>query len=253
MHPDQPGAPEGRDDHLGPYFRAAEPYWEEQPWFEPAAEPTAAAAVSQHRSRRRLVVRELVETGILAVLVFLCVRATLGTYSVEGHSMDPTLGDGEFLVVSRLQYATFDAGRFLSWLPLVGDSAHHVFGPPSRGDVVVLKDPRDPNGKNLVKRIIGLPGETVEIADGRVYIDGRLLDEPYIMAKWAGSKPRIVVGAHEYFVLGDNRNNSSDSRFFGLVPEDLLEGRVIGSPWPPARVGKNFGAEPTLGANVTRP
>lgn len=194
----------------------------------------------------------MVETGVLAVLVFLCVRATFGTYNVEGRSMDPTLQDGEFLFVSRLQYAKLDLGRLSAVIPFLGQDGY-LLGPPSRGDVIVLKDPRAAAEKDLVKRIIGLPGDTVEIANGRVYINGRLLDEPYIQAAWTGSKPKVVVTEGEYYVLGDNRENSSDSRFFGLVPEGLIEGRVVASPWPPSKIGTNLGVKPTLAAEVTRP
>jgi signal peptidase I len=251
MEHDPPWPREPYDEPAGHDF-LPEDTWPADP-AEVAAGPAPTAPAVRRRRRTRSHVRELVETGILAVLVFLLVRSAAGTYAVEGHSMDPTLADGEFLVVSRLQYAHFNLGKLGAWIPGVGDGEHWLLGKPGRGDVVVLKDPRDPAGKDLVKRIVGLPNETVEIVDGHVYIDGKLLAEPYITAAWSGSRPRVTLGQAEYFLLGDNRNNSSDSRVFGVVPEDLLEGRVIGSPWPPAHLGIDFGGSPKLSAEETRP
>ena len=186
-------------------------------------------------SRRRMLVREVVETGLLAVLVFLCVRASFGTYRVEGHSMDPTLADGQFLVVNELAYARVDVGTLRKLLPFWGDGGpaeRQLFSAPQRGDIIILHDPREPGGKELVKRVIGLPGEVVEISGGQVYIDGRLLQEPYIMQKWSGEKPRVLIPDGEYFVLGDNRNNSSDSREWDELPLDRVIGKAWISYWP---------------------
>ena len=239
-------------ERAGPYFvpSGAVPYWEDWPFAEP--DDAATGAARSPGSRGRHAIREVVETGVLALLVFLCIRAALGTYSVEGHSMDPTLQDGEFLFVSKLHYLKVDLGKLGSIIPFIGSDGY-LLAVPSRGDIVVLKNPREPVQQDLVKRIIGLPGETVEIAGGRVYIDGRLLDEPYIAGAWTGSSPKVFVPDGEYYVLGDNRGNSSDSRSFGPVAEEMIEGEVVASPWPPSKFGAMVGARPTLANDVTRP
>ena len=175
MQPDPASDDPSETEHDGPYFAPVSEAAYGGEWPDVAPDELSAPASPRRGSRSRHVVREVVETGLLAVLVFLCVRATFGTYNVEGRSMDPTLEDGEFLFVSKLQYAKLDLGRLSAVVPFLGSDGY-LLGPPSRGHVVVLKDPRLPAEKDLVKRIIGLPGETVEIANGRVYINGRLLD-----------------------------------------------------------------------------
>lgn len=207
-------------------------------------------------SPQRALVREMVETGLLAVLVFLCVRASFGTYRVEGHSMDPTLADGQFLIVNELAYARVNVATLRRLLPFSGKgrpAERELFSGPQRGDIVILHDPREPAGKELVKRVIGLPGEVVEISGGRVYVDGRQMQEPYIEQKWSGEKPKVLIPEGEYFVLGDNRDGSADSRYFGLVPRALLVGKVALRTWPAGAAGTDFGGAPTLAGEVTRP
>ena len=221
--------------------------YEDDGWasFEGA---TAQAPASHRKHLLFDITREFLETAILAVLVFLMVKAAFGTYVVQGHSMDPTLDNGEFLLVSRLHYAAIRGSK---WLPGLEDQ--YIVGPPQRGDVVVVLQHSALGGdRDLVKRVVGLPGETVEINNGHVYINGRLLFEPYITTEWSGTKPVLRLNDNEYYVLGDNRNNSSDSRMFGAISEELIQGRVIGSPWPPANFGTDLGLRPTLAADATR-
>ena len=207
-------------------------------------------------SRGRTLVRELVQTGLLSVLVFLCVRASFGTYKVEGHSMDPTLADGQFLIVNKLSYSRIDVQKLRRLAPFWGEDGpdeRDLFSGPGRGDIIILHDPRNPDGKELVKRVVGLPGETIEIAAGRVYINGRLLDEPYIKQQWSDEKPKILIPPGEYYVLGDNRGGRADSRYFGLVPRELIVGKVALRTWPPGDAGTDFGGKPTLATEATRP
>ena len=191
-------------------------------------------------------IREIVETSLLAILVFLCVRASFGTYQVEGHSMDPTLQDGEFLIVNQLTYARIDTNNLSDVVPGFPGGKHDVFGGPGRGDIIILHNPQDPAGKRLVKRIIGLPGELIETTGGEVRIDGHPLEEPYIHITWRVSGPSVVCPAESYYVMGDNRDNSSDSRVFGCVPHDLLIGKATISLWPSDRFGLAPNKEPTL-------
>lgn len=143
---------------------------------------------------------------------------------VEGSSMVPQLHDGERLLVNKLVYYKWNS---VSW------------GHLERGDIVVFWYPSDPD-KSYVKRIIGLPGETVEIRGGHVYIDGRLLNEPYLEAdhnKNLRESMIKTVDDHYYFVMGDNRDNSSDSRIWGLVPEKYIYGKAFFRYWRPSDAG----------------
>lgn len=231
--------------------RAADAGLEPLPWETETAAIGDSASLRSHK-----IVREVVETTLLAVLVFLAVRATFQNYRVEGHSMDPTLQDGEFLLVNKLEYSQINVKKLSNFIPFLqvgGASERDVFHGPQRGDIVVLKDPRDLVNEHLVKRVIGLPGETFEIANGHVYINGRLLDEPYITQPWDGSTPKEVIPAGDYFVMGDNRENSWDSRFFGLVPRSLIVGKAQLSYWPFSKFGQPAHASPKLADAVTRP
>jgi signal peptidase I len=180
------------------------------------------------------VVRELVETFVLALLIFLAVRATLQNFRVEGSSMDPVLHNGQYLIVNKAIYTRINLKTISKFLPFIdaGDSpVRYLFRAPRRGDVVVFRFPGNPD-RDFIKRIIGEPGDTVEVRDGTVYVNGGPLDEPYIT-----SKPTYVYGPtevppHQYFALGDNRNNSYDSHVWGFLPEENIIGQAWLSYWP---------------------
>jgi len=143
---------------------------------------------------------------------------------VEGTSMLPELHDGERLLVNKLVYYKFQG---VSW------------GHLERGDIVVFWYPKEPD-KSYVKRIIGLPGETVEVKNGKVYIDGLELNEEYLDIEHNQSLPSFpsrTVEEHHYFVMGDNRDNSSDSRYWGLVPEKYIYGKAFFRYWKPSQIG----------------
>jgi signal peptidase I len=154
--------------------------------------------------------KDILETLVLAVLLFLAINAVSARIRVDGSSMVPTLTNGQFVMVNRLIYRYSD---------------------PDHGDVVVFHYPRDPT-QEYIKRIIGLPGDTVTIANGHVYINGQEIDEPYIAASTRASGEWQVPGDH-IFVLGDNRNNSQDSRNFGFVSMENVIGKAIFIYWPP--------------------
>ncbi|HMO55399.1 MAG TPA: signal peptidase I, partial [Tepidiformaceae bacterium] len=220
------------------------------PWAVDEFESPGSAAVRNSRHTRTWI-REIVETTMLAILVFLSVRASFQNFKVDGNSMYPTLEDGQFLIVNKLVYSEVDMEKLSDFLPFIsaGDSPkRHVFHGPERGDIIVMKDPRNPE-TDLIKRVIGLPGETIEIVNGKVYINDFLLEEPYITRPWSDNKAKILIPAGEYFVMGDNRDNSLDSRSsqVGLVPEDLIIGKAMLSYWPRSR----FGFAPNQGGELT--
>ena len=221
----------------------------EKPFDAPAPSPSfgdrdeyaAEGSTTDSGSKTRTLIRELVETGLLALLVFLSVRASFQNFKVDGSSMFPTLEDGQFLIVNKLVYAEVDVEKLSNFVPFVdpGETPQrYVFHGPQRGDIVVLKDPRVPD-QDLIKRVVGLPGESIEIKEGRVYINDFLLEEPYIKSEWHDNKGKVLIPQGEYFVMGDNRDNSKDSRSsqVGFVPKDLLIGKATLSYWPKSKFG----------------
>lgn len=161
----------------------------------------------------------------LIIVVFILIGVfAVQPVVVEGTSMVPQLQDGERLLVNKLVYYNIES---VSW------------GHISRGDIVVFWYPKEPD-KSYVKRVIGLPGETVEVRDGRVYIDGSELKEEYLDYEHNQSLPTWPakrVEDHYYFVMGDNRDNSSDSRYWGLVPEKYVYGKAFFRYWKPQDMG----------------
>lgn len=147
---------------------------------------------------------------LLALVIFLGVRLGVQNFRVEGFSMEPTLHTNEYLLVDKISY---------------------MVRRPQRGDIVVLRFPYDPR-RDFIKRIIALPGEEVEVRGGAVYIDSVKLDEPYILDRPLYSYPRKRVPENEYFVLGDNRNNSHDSHVWDWLPQEYLIGRAWVTYWP---------------------
>ncbi len=226
-------------------FLPLEPMPHALPGFRPAPEEQPEARAEKITGR--LLAREIIETALLAILVFLSVRASVQHYRVEGHSMDPTLEDGEFLLVNSLLYAEVDVEAIARWVPFwdPGEPARrHVFHGPERGDIVILHHPVAGQERDLVKRVIGLPGDRLRIRDGVVYINGRALIEPYVKEAWRGDLPELTIGAGMYFVMGDNRNNSQDSRVFGPVREELIVGKAMASWWPAGKMGRAPNEEP---------
>jgi signal peptidase I len=204
---------------------------------DPAPWSYAAERIPERRG-----IFELAETLLLAALIFFAVRASFQNFRVEGVSMLPSLQSAQYLIVNKLAYATVDTSMF-DWVPLydAGDQpVHHLFGTPQRGDVVVFRAPENyAPGRDFIKRIIGLPGESVriDVATGQVFIDEKPLFEPYTQGRTTcgtaivSCGPWTVPPGH-YFVLGDNRQNSSDSRSFGFIAEANIIGKTLLSYWP---------------------
>jgi signal peptidase I len=137
---------------------------------------------------------------------------------VEGTSMEPELNDQERIFINKFVYRLGDV---------------------ERGDIVVFHYPRDPS-KSYIKRVIGLPGDTVHIANGHVYVNGQLMSESYVPSRYADQSfyPQITVPAHSFFLLGDHRSSSSDSRDFGPVDQRFIYGKAVFGYWPMEKVGK---------------
>jgi len=162
------------------------------------------------------ILREVGITILIAVFVFVLLRLTVQSYTVEGSSMMPNVQAHQYIMVNKASYRTSE---------------------PQRGEVIVFDPPFD-SPRPFIKRVIGLPSETVEIKDGKVFIGGIPLDEEeYIVTPPNYSMPAKEVPENEYFVLGDNRNSSNDSHSGWTVPRDNIIGKAWFSYWPPSQLG----------------
>lgn len=181
---------------------------------------TTAAMRPRPALHKQGFLREILDTLILIGAIYALVNLATVRFFIDGPSMQPSFHAGEFLVVSRLSY---------------------LFGSPEKGDVVVFDAPQArPDDPPLIKRLIGLPGETVEVRNTQVYVNGVQLNEPYINEACSQSMCRDEVwelGPDEYFFMGDNRNNSRDSRRFGPVRREHVVGEALVRYWPPSEWG----------------
>ncbi len=168
--------------------------------------------------------REFLAILAIAIAIFFLIQAAVQSSIVVFSSMEPNLHPGQRLLINKVVYK---------------------FHEPERGDVIVFPNPNNPD-EDYIKRIIGLPGETIEIKDGVVYINGLGLDEPYIKDPPSRPFPGQKIPENEYFVLGDNRNNSSDSRAGWTVPQESIVGKAWLSTWPPSEWGLAPNYSPTL-------
>ncbi len=165
--------------------------------------------------KRYRLVREVIETIVLTVLMFLVIRFAVQNFNIEGTSMEPSLHDQELILVDKWTY---------------------LFRPPARGDVIVFVAPPQPT-QDYIKRVIGLPGDTIIITNTTVIVDGVTLNESYVNPNNQGNiydykHIHEVVPPNDYFVLGDNRKGSSDSRDWGFVPRKNIIGRAAFVYWP---------------------
>jgi|GEM_PF-261349 len=214
------------------------------PYVDPAVTPPdAPVSTAPERPAKPAatgsVIREVVETLLLAALIFFAVRLVVLNFRVDGESMIPNLHDREMLLVNRNSYKSIDLNALPGGNKDEGENRFYPFSPPERGDIIVFNPPNG-SKKPYIKRVIGLPGEEVTFKGGDVYINGQRLDEPYIVeATRCGGNDQcdLTVQPDTVFVLGDNRNNSSDSRVFGLVPVGNIIGKAWFSYWPPSDMG----------------
>ena len=166
---------------------------------------------------------EIIEIVVFAVSIFLFLYLlVLQPHKIKGSSMEPNFHDGEYLLTDKISYR---------------------FNQPKRGDVVVFKAPPDYK-EEFIKRIVGLPGETISIHENHVYINGKIFEESYLPSdaitqngSFLKEGQEVTVPKNSYFVLGDNRSHSLDSRRFGFVNQDKIAGKTWFIYWPPAEVG----------------
>lgn len=168
---------------------------------------------------------DIVETLLIALVLFAGINAVSARIRVDGHSMEPTLFTGEFVIVNKLAYK---------------------LGSVKIGDVIVFHPPNNPT-EEYIKRIIGLPGDHVVIKDEKVVVNDQVLKEPYINAA-PGYETDVIVDENGLYVLGDNRNNSSDSHAWGTVPIDNVIGKAVVVYWPPQNWGLINGNQAAVAA-----
>ena len=160
--------------------------------------------------------REMLESVLPALVIVIVVNLFIAQATrVEGQSMEPNLHNNERLIIEKISYR---------------------FREPARGDIVVLK-PQQHGTVPLIKRVVGLPGETVEITQNQVYINGEPLQEDYLTEPTVGGMPAQIVPEAHLLVLGDNRNASNDSRSFGMIPYEDVIGRAWFRYWPIEELG----------------
>ncbi|MDX2075302.1 MAG: signal peptidase I [bacterium] len=182
--------------------------------IQPIQPSTTPTRVPRPRLGRWSAMREMLDLIVLIGAIYALVNLSTVRFVVRGSSMEPTFQDDQLLLISRMNYLLAD---------------------PQRGDIVVFHYPNAPS-EDYIKRIIGLPGETVEIRETFVYVNGVKLDEPYInepCTQYSCPDKILELGADEYFVMGDNRNRSSDSRSFNAVKRQFFVGEVVIRYWPP--------------------
>ena len=178
--------------------------------------PKIAADTTSSNSNWAMI-RELLETIVLSLIIFLLIRQVVQNYRIENHSMEPNFYEGQFVLVNKLAFR---------------------LGQPQRGDVLVFHNPENSN-EDFIKRIIGLPGDVVEVRDQTVFINGQALLEqfPHEAIPPGLYTAPITVPENNLFVMGDNRPNSRDSRSFGPINQDLVVGKAWLRIWPLNKFG----------------
>jgi signal peptidase I len=168
-----------------------------------------SSELSAGRTSLKRFTLDILETLFISAVLFLAINAVSARIRVDGFSMEPSLHSGEFVIVNKLAYKN---------------------GSPKRGDVIVFHFPRDPQ-QEYIKRVIGLAGDEVVVSNGTVRVNGEVLDEPYILQSPAYSGSWQVPEG-QLFVMGDNRNNSSDSHNWGTLELDYVVGKALVVYWP---------------------
>jgi len=158
------------------------------------------------------IIRDITITILIALAMFIGLRYTIEGYTVRYVCMMPNINDGDWIIVNKASY---------------------FFSDPDRGDIIVFNPPEKVNSDYpFIKRVIGLPGETIEIKDGKTFINGIPLGEEYVKEAPKYTMEKKYIPMKEYFVLGDNRNNANDSHSWGTVQRDHMIGKAIITYWP---------------------
>lgn len=175
-----------------------------------AAPATPASESAQSKGLAKRILRDVVETAIFTLAIFFLVRSTVQTYRIDGDSMEPNFEPSQLLLVNKLAF---------------------LFSEPTYGDVIVFSHP-DGSGADIIKRVVGVPGDTIEIRQGDLYINNLPTAEPY--ATWPANydSPPVRVGTGDLYVLGDNRADSADSHAWGSLSQALVIGKAWLSLWP---------------------
>jgi signal peptidase I len=189
-----------------PFVPYVAPVSEERPRRLGLGRPATSATASM--------AREVFETVVLTALMFVAIRIVVQNFRIDGQSMEPTLHTSEYLLVNKISYR---------------------YSHPQRGDIIVFD--AWGTGKDYIKRVIGLPGETLDIKDDKVWINGQPLDEPYTLDGTTRDERHVVLGEDQYYVLGDNRANSQDSRAFGPLDGGKIIGKAWVTYWPMEQIG----------------
>lgn len=177
---------------------------------------------------------EILQTALLSLLIFAAFQICIQNFKVEGSSMETTLHSGQYLLVNKLVYYSFDMERLAEKIPFIESKPgeiKYLFHPPQRGEIVVFRYPLD-TSRDFIKRVIAVPDDTVELREGIIHVNGVALDnivDPHLLRP-AGQ--RHLLGPDEYFVVGDNRTFSNDSRNWGPVARGDIIGRAWVAYWP---------------------
>lgn len=185
-------------------------------------------------------IRELIETALLSLAVFLALHLSVQNFRVEGSSMVPTLTEGQYIIANKIIYSRVSTDTLAGFLPFIQPSGEagslYTFHPPEHGEIIIFNFPSD-QSRDLVKRVIGMPGDTIEIQSGQVIRNGESIEEPYVVNKDRRTYDPVEVPENSYYVLGDNRRSSSDSRDWGFLSDEHVVGRAWVSYWPMDRIG----------------
>ena len=185
-------------------------------------------------------IRELIETVLLSLAVFLALHLSVQNFRVEGSSMVPTLNEGQYIVANKIIYSSVTIDTLAGFLPFIQPSDEagslYTFHPPEHGEIIIFNFPSD-QSRDLVKRVIGIPGDVIEVKTGQVIRNGEPIEEPYVVNKDRRTYDPVEVPENSYYVLGDNRRSSSDSRDWGFLSDEHVVGRAWISYWPTDSIG----------------
>ncbi len=214
-----PPLPEGETDTSGEEYEGPEKN------EEMGGEADQKVAPQPRRDGFKAILFDILETILLTIVIYAVLTTFIGRFKVLSISMEPTLHEGQYLLISKQT---------------------HKIWPLKRGDVVVFHYPRNPQ-KNYIKRVIGLPGEKIAFRNGELYVNGEFTPEPWLPKPMRAVSGQWQLSEDEYFVMGDNRSNSSDSRSWGPVSEQHVIGKALLCYWPLEHWGlTEHGPEPTL-------